>query len=203
MSSRGRRYDTEPKLNIKKVIGVLVALAVLVMIIFSIINLVKKSGEKVEVKTYTYYTAYDNGNFGVINNDGQVVIDVAYDEIVAIPNHSKPIFICTYDVNDEDGTYKTKALNEKNEEILTGYDKIEAIDNFDSKQNIWYEDNVLRVSKNGKYGLIDFDGKEILACEYDEITALNGVQSNFLVKKRRKIRFSKWKGTNYYKYWIF
>lgn len=194
MSSRGRRYDTEPKLNIKKVIGVLVALAVLVMIIFSIINLVKKSGEKVEVKTYTYYTAYDNGKFGVINNDGQVVIDMAYDEIVAIPNHSKPIFICTYDVNDEDGTYKTKALNEKNEEILTGYDKIEAIDNFDSKQNIWYEDNVLRVCKNGKYGLIDFDGKEILACEYDEITALNGVQSNFLVKKDGKLGLVNEKG---------
>lgn len=194
MSSRGRRYDTEPKLNIKKVIGVLVALAVLVMIIFSIINLVKKSGEKVEVKTYTYYTAYDNGKFGVINNDGQTVIDMAYDEIVAIPNHSKPIFICTYDVNDEDGTYKTKALNEKNEEIFTGYDTIEAIDNFDSKQNIWYEDNVLRVSKNGKYGLIDFDGKEILACEYDEITALNGVQSNFLVKKDGKLGLVNEKG---------
>ena len=43
----------------------------------------------------------------------------------------------------------------------------------------WYEDNVLRVSKNGKYGIINFEGQEALPCEYDEITALKGVTSNF------------------------
>ncbi len=181
--ARGRRYDNEPKLNFKKVIGVIVALAVIVMIIVSIINIVKSSGNKVEVKTYSYYTVYENGKFGVINDDGEVVIEPSYDEIITIPNNSKPIFICTYDINDSDGTYKTKAVNEKNEDILVGYDKIEVIDNYDSKQNIWYEDNILRVSKNGKYGLIDFEGKEVLACDYDEITALNGVKNNIIVKK--------------------
>lgn len=183
MSRRGRRYDSEPKLNIKKVLGVIVALSVIVMIIISIVNIVKNSGKKVEVKTYSYYTVYEDGKFGVINNDGETVIEPTYDEMIVIPNNSKPIFICTYDVDDANGTYKTKAINEKNEEILTGYDKIEAIDNFDSKQNIWYEDNVLRVSKNGKYGIINFDGQEVLPCEYDEITALKGVTSNLIVKK--------------------
>ncbi len=183
MGSRGRRYDDQPKLNFKKVVGVIVALAVIVMIIISIVNIVKNSGEKVEIKNYSYYTAYENGKFGVINNDGETVIEPSYDEMIAIPNNSKPIFICTYDVDDENGTYKTKAINEKNEEILTGYDEIEAIDNLDSKQNFWYEDNVLRVSKNGKYGIINFEGQEVLPCEYDEITALKGVTSNFIVKK--------------------
>ena len=28
---------------------------------------------------------------------------------------------------------------------------------FNSKQDAWYEDNVLRVSKNGKYGLIEIN----------------------------------------------
>ena len=181
--TRGRRYDSEPKLNLKKVAGVIVALAVIVMIVISIVNIVNKSGQTVEIKAYSYYTVYENGKFGVINNDGGIVIEPSYDEIISIPNSSKPIFLCTYDINDEDGTYKTKAINEKNEEILTGYDKIEVIDNYDSKQNIWYEDNVLRVSKNGKYGIINFEGQEILPCEYDEITALKGVRSNFIVKK--------------------
>ena len=180
---RGRRYETEPKLNLKKVIGVVVALAVVVMIIVSIINIVKDSGKTVEVKNYTYYTAYENGKFGVINNEGEIVIEPSYDEIISIPNSSKPIFICVYDVNDVDGTYKTKAINEKNEEIFVGYDKIEAFDNYDSKQNVWYENNVLRVSKNGKYGIINYEGQEILPCEYEEITALKGVKSNFIVKK--------------------
>lgn len=187
MSSRGRRYDSQPKLNVKKIIGVIVAIAVIVMIIISIVNIVKNSNKNVEVKTYTYYTAYENGKFGVIDSEGKKIIDTTYDDIIAIPNKTKPIFICTYDVNDENGTYSTKALNEKNEEILTGYDKIEAIDNFDSKQNIWYEDNVLRVSKNGKYGIINFEGKEICACEYDEITALKGVKGNFVVKKDNNV----------------
>lgn len=192
--SRGRRYDEQPKLNFKKVIGVIVALAVIIMVIISIINIVKDSEKKVEVKNYSYYTSYENGKFGVINNDGETVIEPSYDEMISIPNNSRPIFICTYDVNDSDGTYKTKAINEKNEEILTGYDQIEAIDNYDSKQNIWYEDNVLRVSKNGKYGLINFEGQEVCACEYDEITALKGVTSNFLVKKDGKFGLVNEKG---------
>lgn len=192
--SRGRRYDDEPKLNLKKVIGVIVAIAVIIMIIISIVNIVKDSDKKVEVKNYSYYTVYENGKFGVINNDGEIVIEPSYDEFISIPNNSKPIFICTYDVNDADGTYKTKALNEKNEEILAGYDKIEAIDNYDSKQNIWYEDNILKVSKNGKYGLIDFDGKEVLACDYDNITALKGVKSNIIVKKAGNVGLVNEKG---------
>lgn len=195
MNRRGRRYDrNEPKLNFKKVIGVLVAIAVLIMIVVSIVNILKDSGKKVEVKNYTYYTAYENGKFGVINNEGTIVINPEYDEIVSIPNSSKPIFICIYDINDEIGTYKTKALNEKNEEILQGYEKIEAIDNFDSKQNIWYEDNALRVSKNGKYGLINFEGEEILACDYDEITALKSIKNNLLVKKAGNVGLINEKG---------
>lgn len=194
MSNRGRRYDNEPKLNMKKVLGVVIAFAVIIMIIISITNIVKDSNKTVEVKTYTYYTAYENGKFGVINNDGDVVISPQYDEIISIPNKSKPIFICTYDIDDVAGTYKTKAVNEKNEEILTGYDKIEAIDNHDSKQNIWYEDNVLRVSKDGKYGLVDFNGQELLPCEYDEITALDGVTSNLLVKKSGNVGLVNEKG---------
>ena len=190
---RGKRYD-EPKLNLKKVFGVLIALAVIVMIIISIVNIVKGSDKKVEVKNYTYYTSYKAGKFGVINNFGETVIEPTYKELIAIPNNSKAIFVCIYDVDDEAGTYKTKVINDKNEEILNGYDRIEAIDNFDSKQNIWYEDNILRVAKDGKYGLIDFNGNEVLSCDYDEITALNGVKSNILVKKAGNIGLVNEKG---------
>ena len=35
MSNRGRRYDNEPKLNMKKVLGVVIAFAVIIMIIIS------------------------------------------------------------------------------------------------------------------------------------------------------------------------
>ena len=191
--SRGRRYDNEPKLNLKKVIGVILAFIVIIMIIISI-NKLMKSDNNVEIKSSRYYTCFENGKFGVIDENGQIIIEPSYNELIAIPNNSKPIFICTYDIDDEKGTYKTKAINEKNEQILTGYEKIEAIDNFDSKQNIRYEDNILRVSKNGKYGLINFEGQEVLTCEYDEIIALEGVKSNLVVKKDGKLGLVNEKG---------
>ena len=37
--SKGRRYDKEPKLNMKKVFGVAIALLVFIMIIISIVNI--------------------------------------------------------------------------------------------------------------------------------------------------------------------
>jgi len=192
--STGKRYDNEPKLNYVKVFGVVVAIAVIVMMIITIINIVKTSNNKVEVKKKSYYTCYENGKFGVINNEGITIIKPEFTEIVTIPTNDKPIFICTYDINDETGDYKTKAINEENKEILLGYDKIEAIDNIDSKGNVWFEDNILRVFKNGKYGLIDFEGKEIIGCKYDEITSLNGVKNQFIVKEADNIGLINEKG---------
>ena len=196
MSRKGRRYNryAEPKLNIKKVLGVIIAILVIIMVIVSIANVIKNGKDKNKVKSYSYYTVYENGKFGVINNDGETVITPEYTEIIAIPNKDIPIFVCTYDVNDQEGTYKTKIINQKNEEIFKEYDKVEAIDNFDSKQNIWYEDNVLRVQKDGKYGLIDFEGKEILPCNYEEIVALKGVTNNLLIKKDGKVGLVNEKG---------
>ena len=43
MSSKGRRYNnyTKPKLNMKKVLGVIVAILVVIMVIVSIVNVIK------------------------------------------------------------------------------------------------------------------------------------------------------------------
>ena len=191
---RGRRYDNEPKLNLKKVAGVIIAFAVIIMIIISIVKVIKTSNTEIEIKKYSYHTAYDNGKFGVINSDGETVIKPTYNEIIAIPNKEKAVFVCVYDVNDIDGTYKTKVINEKNEEILKGYEKIEAIDNYDSKQNIWYEDNLLKATKNGKYGLINLNGEELLDFEYDEITALKSIEKNIIVRKAGNVGLVNEKG---------
>ena len=53
MSSRGRRYDGEPKLNIKKVIAVIIVLAVIIMCIALIIKFAKKGGE------YRYKSSFE------------------------------------------------------------------------------------------------------------------------------------------------
>ena len=192
--AKGRRYDSEPKLNMKKVFGVIIAFIVLIMIITSIVKILKSNPDEDMITTSSYYSAYSNEKWGVIDNTGKTIIDFTYDEMIIVPNSKKAVFVCIYDVQDSTGEYKTKVLNEKKEEILKGYNKVEAIDNYDSKQNIWFEDNLLRVEKNDKYGLIDFEGKVILECEYDSIYALKGVTENIIVEKDGKLGLVNAKG---------
>lgn len=192
--SKGRRYDKEPKLNMKKVFGVAIALLVFIMIIISIVNILNADKDETVISATTYFPAYDNNKWGVIDNNGNVVINTSYDEMVVIPNNKKAVFIYTYDINDETGEYKTKAINEKNEEIFKGYEKIEALDNFDSKQNVWFESSVLKVQKNEKYGLIDLDGKTILEPEYDSINTLKSLKEYYIIEKTGKIGLVNSKG---------
>ena len=183
--SRGRRYE-EPKLNKKKVFAVIVAIIVLIMSIYMIKGILDKDEEQGKITSETYFVSFKDNKWGVINSKGEDIITPSYQEMIIIPNPKNDIFLCTYDVNYETGEYKTKVLNSKNEEILTGYDKIEPIQNYDDNNNIWYEDNVLRVQKDGKYGIIDFKGTEILPIEYEEITAVKGITKAIKVKKDGK-----------------
>ena len=184
--SRGRRYEAEPKLNMKKVFAVLIAIAVVIMFIFIIKGILTKGTDKGKITGESYYTMFKDNKWGVINSKGETIIDPSYAEMIIIPDNKKDVFICTYDVNYENGDYKTKALNSKNEQIFKNFDKIEALQNSDENNNLWYESNALRVQKNGKYGLINLDGREILSCEYDEITAMKGISNSLKTKKEDK-----------------
>lgn len=183
--ARGKRYETEGKLNYQKVFAVIIAIAVVIMFIFIIKNVFKEQ-EKIS-KDYEYFALYAESKWGVINQDGEEVIIPTYQEMIVIPNKKRDVFICTYNINEETGTYKTKAINSKNEEILTGYEQIEALENIDIYGNVWYEENILRIKQNGKYGLIDLNGKELLPAEYDEITTLDGIENSIIIKKGGKI----------------
>ena len=184
--SRGKRYSGGQKLNLKKVFAVIIAIFVVAMFVFVIKTLLSKNkGEKI-TNDY-YFTSFSNNKYGVIDAKGKSIIEPSYAEYIVIPNNKKDIFLCTYDVNYEDSTYKTKALNAKNEEILGQYEQIEALDNFDNQNNIFYEQNAIKVRKNGKYGIINIEGKEILPCNYDKIETLKGVENSILIEQEGKI----------------
>ena len=184
--SRGKRYDTEPKLNMKKVFAVIVAIIVVIMFIFIIKGLLTNNNEKGKIISETYFTVYKDNKWGVINSTGNYVIDPSYAEMIVIPNNKLGVFVCTYDINYETGEYKTLVLNEKNEQIFTQYDRVEAISNKDENNNLWYEKKILKVQKDGKYGLINFDGKEVLPINYEEITVVSGIENSFKIKKDGK-----------------
>ena len=191
--SRGKRYETEGELNYQKVLAVILAIAVIIMFIFIIKNVFKER-EKI-TKDYEYFALYSASKWGVINQDGEEVIKPSYQEMIVIPDKTRDVFIITYNVNEETGEYQTKAINSKSEEILTGYDQIEALENIDKNENVWYEDNILRIKKNGKYGLIDLNGKELLPAEYDEITVLEGIENSIIIKKDGKVGLVNDKGS--------
>ena len=184
--NRGKRYDAEPKLNMKKVFAVAIAILVIAMFIFIIKGLLSKEKTAGKITTKNYFAVFKDNKWGVIDSTGNTIIDPSYKEMIIIPNSKKAVFICTYDVNYETGEYKTKALNEKNQEILTQYEKIGTIQNQDKNGNLWYEKNILKIQKDGKYGLVDLDGKEVIPVEYDEITSIPQIENSFKVKKDDK-----------------
>ena len=185
-SKRGRRYDSEPKLNLKKVFGTIIVFILIIFVIVSFVNILKPESTIKTVISKKYFSINQNNKWGVIDEEGKIVISANFDEMIAIPDKTKDVFIYAYDINEETGEYKTKAINSKKESLFTKYDGVETIENYDSKQNIWFESEVLRVIKNGKYGLIDLNGKELLPTEYDSITSLQGISGNLLIVKDGK-----------------
>lgn len=181
--SRGRRYDDTPKLNKKKVFATIIAIIVFIMIIVSLKNLFSNNDNTKDVSSLTtYLAAYENSKWGIIDNKGNKVIDCNNDEMVIVPDKNKALFICVENANYSNETYSTKVINEKGEKILTEYNNVQPIENTDGS-NIWYESNILKYEKNGKYGLINFEGKEILAANYDNIYAIPGIEKSVVVEK--------------------
>jgi len=185
--SRGKRYDNAPKLNIKKVIAVIVAFILIIMFAIAIKSLLSSESSASKLVSTTYFVINKDNKWGVIDNNSKTIIYPTYEDAIIIPNNKKPIFICTYDTNYEDGSYKTKVLDAKGKTIFKDYDKVLALENYDENNNIWYEENVLLVEKDGKYGLINFDGKEILDIDYDKIYTLKGVKNTLITVKDQKL----------------
>lgn len=194
-AGKAKRYDDEKKLNYKKVFAVLVLFIVVIMFIVGIKKLfttgITSTGK---ITAVNYFPVYSNGKWGVISSNGDIVIEPQYDEMPVIPNNSQTLFICTYDVNYETGTYKTKVVNEKNEDIITGYDNVKFIDYIDEKGQIAYLQNILIVQKEGKFGLVDLKNKEILEVNYDEISLLNGVDNSLIIKRDDSVGLCDYEG---------
>ena len=188
MAKRGRRYDDEPKLNLKKVFAVILIILLIIACVFGIKNLLSKDSKSLagKIEKVCYYTMYDNGKWGVINSYGEVIIKPEYDEMIIVPDETQDIFVCTYDVDYGNNNYKTNVINGKGKEIIKDYDKIEAIANYDKENNIWYEKNVFKIEKNGKFGLINYSGKKLLEPEYDSIKPIFGIENSLMIEKNGK-----------------
>ena len=140
----------------KKVIiltGILLIIIILAIVITMYLMKRAKYIYNVEkVSEINYNIINIDNRYGVIDKEGNVIIEPNYD-VIQIPNPSKPIFICMSDYNTETKEYATKVLNDKKEQILTGYESVQAIPTETTADGIPFEKTVLKYKMNYRANL--------------------------------------------------
>lgn len=160
----------------KKVIIAIIAIIIIVLAVFFIrnkINTPKFDYEITNIEKFSYVKYLKDEKYGVIDRDGNILINAEYNNI-EIPNPEKDVFICYTDD-------KSIVLNSKNESLFDEYSKIEPIKLKNIASILCYEKSVLKYEKDGKYGLISFDGKQITKNIYNSIENLQATEGKLLV----------------------
>lgn len=165
----------------KKIIVPIVIIIIIIGVIFlgNKIKQTKIQYEILQVNEYNYFKYNEDGKFGIIDRSGDIIIEAKYKNII-IPNPEKDIFIC------DNGTEKNIVLNLNGEEIFSEYENIEPIKLKNIASILCYEKDMLIYEKDGQYGLIDFEGKEITKNKYDSIENLQSTEGKFLVSIENK-----------------
>ena len=163
------------------IIGI-VAVIIIAISIMAIINEVQLHYKVEEISEYKYFTLEQNKKYGVIDKNGNIVIEAEY-EAVQIPNPSKAIFVCVKEYNENTKEYETVVYNEKKEVLFSNYKNVQSISIYTNVNSTPYEKSVLTYKENGKYGLINLEGKQITKPVYDEISSINYKEGTFLVKQ--------------------
>lgn len=165
----------------KKIIITLIVIALILVLVGFIAEKVQQKNKEYEIaqiKEYKYFVVKENDKYGVINTNGEKIVKTEYDD-VKIPNPEKAVFICYKDNN-------TKVLNEKGEEIYTEYKNIEPLRLKDIASDLTYEKTTLKYADNGKFGIINIDGKKITDAIYEDIDTLQFKEGELLVKQNEK-----------------
>ncbi len=163
-----------------------IIIAIVVLVIIGIVSFFlyqnnteeKRKYELEKIEETNYFIVRQEGKYGIINKNGDIIINPDYDNIV-IPNPEKAVFVC-YEGEE------SKVLNDKKEEILSNYEEVQPIQLKNVVTDYIYEKSVLTYTKEGKIGLISLEGKKITKPIYDEITALPYKEGELLVKQDEK-----------------
>lgn len=240
--------------NKKALLVLIICIVLIGIVIFAVNTITKarKDYNLEKISDRNYYTLYKGGKVGVINTSGEIIISPEYNYI-QIPNPTKEVFICSknnesvvlnsnseriltnydevtaipvtgaigdipfeksvlrykqgdmYGIIDMNGKVITKAIYEKIEsvpykegEILVAQNgKLGVVNskgvelvapNYDTIIGDGYYNQadykdagyIIGIKQENKYlyGYLDNEGKEVLMCEYDEITRLNQIEGN-------------------------
>lgn len=174
---------TKKGIVISFLLGLLVLVGIITLILLTSTN---QKYDVEEITSYHYFLLNIENKNGVIDEKGKVIIEPNYD-LVIIPNPQKAVFICK---NGE----KTIAFNENKQELFTNYEQVEAIAIQGITSSLPYEKGALRYKKDGKYGLINFEGKQITKPMYDKIESLTNKEGIFVTTTNGKCGLINTKG---------
>lgn len=166
---------------IKIILGLLGLILVSTLITFIVLSRKVKVKDE-DVAIYNYFLIEEDGKSGIIDKNGNVLINPEYDYI-QIPNPEKPIFICFSDYNEESEEYNSKVVNASGEILYTEYKNIGAIPRNNTSREYLYQNNILTYKVDDKYGIITIDGKKVTNAEYDSIETLEYKDGILIVKK--------------------
>ena len=161
--------------------NIIIAIIVIAIITGISIYFIYTNGKKYEIEkvsTYNYFVLEKNNLLGVIDRSGNTIIDAEFDNVI-IPNPEKALYICYEGEN-------TKVLNERKEEIFTDYQNVEPIRLQNVSSDLMYEKSVLKYEQDGKFGLVNFEGKRITKPIYESIEGLPYKEGELLVKQGEK-----------------
>lgn len=196
------------KVSKKIKFGILITFLIVIIGIIGTLIITKnnekqRSYELEQVSTYNYFILRVDDKYGVINTNGDKILDTIYDN-VKIPNPEKDVFIC---YENEKITVFDYNKNQK----FTEYESVEPIKLKDVVNDLVYEKSVLAYKKDVKYGLIDFSGNIITEALYDSIESISYREGELLVSQNGKfgvinikgkklvdIKYDEIRGDNYY-----
>ena len=161
--------------NVKIIVTIIIILIAIIAGILIVRNLTKdRTVEIIEEEPYEYFPMYSlDEKVGVIDRNGKTLIKPEYSTIY-IPNQSKDVFFC---FTEEE----YKILNSSGKDVFSDFSFVYPIVISDTSMEM--EKNVLYYEENGKYGLVDFDGKKVTNAIYDEVSSLKNKPGCILVKK--------------------
>lgn len=156
---------------------IMLTIIVLILILVGVIFLKsnsKKVVETIQEDPYEYFTLGSGDKIGVVNREGKVIIEPKYMSVY-IPNHAKDVFICFSDESNYE------VLDKSGKDIFTSFESIYPITISDTTLEM--EKRVLSYEENGKFGLVDYDGKKLTSAIYDEVASLKNKPGCIQVKK--------------------
>lgn len=155
-----------------------VAIIVLVFaigIIATILNSMSRPVATIKEEPYEYFTLYAlDEKVGVVNRKGEEIVESKYSTIY-IPNQSKDVFFCF----EDDENYVI--LNGKGKDLFKEFTSVYPI--IISDTTLEMERQVLSYEEEGKYGLVNFEGKRLTGAIYDSVSSLPNKPGCILVRK--------------------